>query len=265
MIRERTPTPGSPEKAAVRSMFDRIAPRYDLLNRLLSAGVDRRWRRASVDYLALPPASRVLDVCTGTADLLIEFLRRDPAHAGVGVDLSGEMLVRGARKLRRAGLGPRCFLASGDAERLPLRDGRFDGALVAFGIRNVGEPLVALREIHRVLRPGGRALVMLYAENSLHYWRKLVWRLGIKEGLLDKASMGEIMSRTVERSANDARPLVKVYTKRRAEGLFEDFCRVEVLQRQLLAEELPAPLRWVRPAIERRFGWNLIVKATKHV
>src|SRR5881409_3467434 len=97
------PTPGSPEKAAVRSMFDRIAPRYDLLNRVLSAGVDQRWRRASVDALALPAGSLALDVCTGTADLLVEFLRRDPGHAGVGVDLSGEMLARGARKLRRRG------------------------------------------------------------------------------------------------------------------------------------------------------------------
>jgi len=157
------PTPGAPERAAVRSMFDRIAPRYDLLNRLLSAGVDRRWRRASVDCLALPPRSRVLDVCTGTADLLVEFLGRDPGHAGVGVDLSGEMLARGARKLRQRGLAGRCGLASGDAERLPLRDGLFDGALIAFGIRNVGQPLQALREIHRVLRPGGRLVILEFS------------------------------------------------------------------------------------------------------
>jgi demethylmenaquinone methyltransferase/2-methoxy-6-polyprenyl-1,4-benzoquinol methylase len=145
------PTPGAPETAAVRSMFDRIAPRYDLLNRLLSAGVDRRWRRATVDALALPPSSKVLDVCTGTADLLVEFLGRDEGHRGLGVDLSGEMLARGADKLRRHGLAARSGLVSGDAERLPVRDALFDGALIAFGIRNVGDPLRALREIHRVL------------------------------------------------------------------------------------------------------------------
>ena len=159
----RVPTPGAPEKAAVRSMFDRIAPRYDLLNRLLSAGVDQRWRRASIDALALSPGSRVLDVCTGTADLLVELLRRDPGHSGAGVDLSGEMLVRGARKLRRRGWAARAVLARGDAERLPLKDGCFDGALVAFGIRNVGDPVAALREMLRVLRPGGRLVVLEFS------------------------------------------------------------------------------------------------------
>ena len=91
-----TPTPGAPEKAAVRSMFDRIAPRYDLLNRLLSGGTDVRWRRRAVDLLDLRAPSRVLDLCTGTADLLIEVLRRDERHSGLGVDLSHGMLVRGS-------------------------------------------------------------------------------------------------------------------------------------------------------------------------
>jgi demethylmenaquinone methyltransferase / 2-methoxy-6-polyprenyl-1,4-benzoquinol methylase len=157
------PVPGRPEQAAVRSMFDRIAPRYDLLNRLLSAGIDVRWRRAAADWLELAPGSLVLDLCTGTADLLVEVLRRDPSHRGVGVDLSSGMLVRGARKLAARGLAGRAALASGDAERLPLREARFDGALVAFGIRNVGDRLQALREIRRVLRPGGRLVVLEFS------------------------------------------------------------------------------------------------------
>jgi demethylmenaquinone methyltransferase/2-methoxy-6-polyprenyl-1,4-benzoquinol methylase len=185
-----TPTPGAPEKAAVRSMFDRIAHRYDLLNRLLSAGVDRRWRRAAVDELGLGPEARLLDVCTGTADLLIEALLRSAARSGVGIDLSCEMLRRGRRKLASLGLGPRGRLAAGDAERIPLASARFDGALIAFGIRNVGDPLAALAEIRRVLRPGGRLVVLefslpggvLGALYRLYFERVLPWLGGIVSG-----------------------------------------------------------------------------------
>jgi len=158
-----TPVPGQPEQAAVRSMFDRIAPRYDLLNRVLSAGTDVRWRRAAVDLLELRPAARVLDLCTGTADLLVEALGRDAASRGVGVDLSSGMLSRGARKLHERGLAARTVLVGGDAERLPLRDAWFDGALVAFGIRNVSDRPRALRVARRVLKPGGRLVVLEFS------------------------------------------------------------------------------------------------------
>jgi demethylmenaquinone methyltransferase/2-methoxy-6-polyprenyl-1,4-benzoquinol methylase len=144
-------------------MFDRIAPRYDLLNRVLSAGTDVRWRRRAVDFLGLPPPVRVLDLCTGTADLLLEALGRDPGSSGLGLDLSQAMLVRGAAKIRGAGLEGRARLVGGDGERLPLGDALFDGALVAFGIRNVGDPLAALREVLRALRPGGRLVVLEFS------------------------------------------------------------------------------------------------------
>ncbi len=144
-------------------MFDRIAPRYDLLNRLLSGGTDVRWRRRCVDLLQLAPGARVLDLCTGTADLLLEWLGRDPRNLGVGADLSSEMLTRGRAKLCRS-VGPaRAQLAAADAERLPLSDGAFDGAMVAFGIRNVGDALAALREAWRVLKPGGCLVVLEFS------------------------------------------------------------------------------------------------------
>lgn len=157
------PTPGAPEKAAVRSMFDRIAPRYDLLNRVLSAGIDARWRRQAVDFLEASPPLRVLDLCTGTADLLIEAVSRDARNTGVGVDLAQGMLTRGARKIERRGLAHRARVSGGDGERLPVRDASFDAAVVGFGIRNVGDPRSALGEVHRALRPGGRFVVLEFS------------------------------------------------------------------------------------------------------
>lgn len=144
-------------------MFDRIAPRYDLLNHLLSGGTDLLWRRALVRRLALRPGERVLDLCTGTADVLRAVLRSAPRTSGVGIDLSTEMLVRGAAKLRRAGLAARAALLGGDAESLSFADGFFDAACVAFGIRNVERLEVALGEVHRVLRPGGRFLILEFS------------------------------------------------------------------------------------------------------
>jgi demethylmenaquinone methyltransferase/2-methoxy-6-polyprenyl-1,4-benzoquinol methylase len=160
---QRSPTPGAPEKQAVRAMFDRIAPRYDLLNRLLSAGIDVRWRRRAADELAARGPSRVLDLCTGTADLLLEALLRDADLRGVGVDLSEGMLRRGGEKLLRGGLAGRTSLVAADGEGLPFASGSFGGALVAFGIRNIADRERALREIHRVLRPGGRLVVLEFS------------------------------------------------------------------------------------------------------
>jgi len=142
-------------------MFDRIAPRYDLLNRLLSAGTDVRWRRACIDYLEVSAPSRLLDLCTGTADVLIEFLGRHPGHHGVGLDFSGEMLGRASVKLRP--FHARASLARADAEQLPMREGTFDAATMAFGIRNVQDPGRALGEVRRALRPGGRLVVLEFS------------------------------------------------------------------------------------------------------
>ena len=142
----------------IAQMFDDIAGRYDTLNHLLSAGLDRHWRRRAVEALKLTGRERVLDVCTGTADLAMALARA--AQGVVGVDFSSEMLRRGANKVRNSALKSRVALARGDAMRLPFSDAVFDAATVAFGIRNVVDPVGAAAEIRRVLRPGGKLAVL---------------------------------------------------------------------------------------------------------
>ena len=148
------------------AMFDAIAHRYDLLNRILSGGVDRRWRRKTVDALLLPAGepARVLDVATGTGDLAVAIARRHPLATVVGVDPSEQMLAVGRTKLERAGLADRVTLAAGDAERLDHADDSFDGATIAFGIRNVPDRARGLAEMARVVRPGGRVCVLELSE-----------------------------------------------------------------------------------------------------
>jgi demethylmenaquinone methyltransferase/2-methoxy-6-polyprenyl-1,4-benzoquinol methylase len=148
--------------ARIAGMFDAIAWRYDRLNRLLSLGLDRRWRRRAVRELALSGQERVLDVCTGTADLVVEALTSPSGRARevVGVDFAGEMLRLAAEKVARLNLGSRARFARGDATGLPLAGSTFDAAMVAFGIRNVLDVDAAIEEFRRVLRPGGRLVIL---------------------------------------------------------------------------------------------------------
>jgi demethylmenaquinone methyltransferase / 2-methoxy-6-polyprenyl-1,4-benzoquinol methylase len=135
----------------VRSMFDRIAPVYDAMNRTMTAGLDRRWRRLTAQAV-VRPGDAVLDACCGTGDLAIA-----AARAGgrvTGLDFSGRMLERARRK------APRLTWVEGDLLALPFDDGTFDAATVGFGVRNVEDLERALSELRRVLRPGGRVGVL---------------------------------------------------------------------------------------------------------
>lgn len=145
-------------------MFDAIAPRYDLLNHVLSAGLDRRWRTRAIDALALREGARVLDVCTGTADLALAAVRQRKGATVVGVDFAAEMLRRGLSKVRGASLDGRIHLARGDAASLPIADESCDAATIGFGIRNVARPEQALREIARALKPGGRLAILEFGQ-----------------------------------------------------------------------------------------------------
>ena len=138
-------------------MFDAIAPRYDLLNRLLSAGIDRRWRIRAIRTLQLTGRETLVDVATGTADVA---LAATGAARVIGVDFAGAMLALGWRKVQRAGHQHRITLVRGDALRLPLADGTADAATIAFGIRNVESPEVGCAEMARVLRRGGRLAIL---------------------------------------------------------------------------------------------------------
>ncbi len=144
-------------------MFDAIAGRYDALNHLLSAGLDRRWRRQAIQSLGLSGRERVLDLCTGTADLAIAArTARPPAAAVLGIDFAGAMLEVGRRKLARLG-ERRVTLVRGDATRIPVSDRTVDAVTVAFGIRNVEQTEAACAEMHRVLAPGGRLAILEFA------------------------------------------------------------------------------------------------------
>ena len=168
-------------------MFDAIAPRYDFLNHLLSAGIDCHWRRLAIRSIGLTGRERVLDLCTGTADLALAAGQARPGAARViGVDFAGAMLTIGMEKIRRAGLDRAISLVRGDAMRIPVADASVDAVTIAFGIRNVEDPEVACRDIARVLRPGGRLVILefaiptapLFRAAYLSYFRHILPRIG---------------------------------------------------------------------------------------
>ena len=148
---------------AVEDMFDAVAPRYDLLNRVLSAGIDRYWRSRAVRTLRGEQPRRVLDVATGTADLALRIQRTLHPRETVGIDLSTKMLDRGRTKVEQRGLSSRISLQKADAAALPFDDASFDAAFVAFGVRNFEDLNAGLDDIRRVLRPGAALVVLEFS------------------------------------------------------------------------------------------------------
>jgi demethylmenaquinone methyltransferase/2-methoxy-6-polyprenyl-1,4-benzoquinol methylase len=146
------------------AMFDRIARRYDFVNRVISLGLDQRWRRRTVAALQLGERPRVLDLATGTGDLAIASATARPGATVIGLDPSAEMLAVAATKVARKGLAEHIELVAGDAQALPYQSCEMDAATIAFGIRNVPDRPAALREMARVVRPGGRIAILELGE-----------------------------------------------------------------------------------------------------
>lgn len=162
------------EKDRTWQMFDRIARTYDPLNRILSAGIDKRWRRRVARHLPKERPLELLDMATGTGDLLITLCQAEPRiQRALGMDLSEGMLAVGRQKLQSLQLPQPTALETGDATQIPVDEESFDVVTIAFGIRNVSDVSASLREMFRVLRPNGRAIILEFSLPRLRVMRSL--------------------------------------------------------------------------------------------
>lgn len=161
------------KKDQVSRMFNRIAPYYDFLNRLLSLGIDTIWRKKAIRQLkGLNPKS-VLDIATGTADLALETARQLNAEQIIGVDISSEMLEIGRKKIKKRGLEELIILQEGDSENLPFENNTFDAITVAFGVRNFENLEKGLQEMNRVLKENGKLIVLEFSKPKLFPFKQL--------------------------------------------------------------------------------------------
>lgn len=155
---------GSSKKEQIAEMFDRIAFRYDFLNRFLSAGIDKRWRRKAIRELRKLQPAMVLDVATGTADVAIMTHRLLKPRKIIGIDISEKMLDIGRQKINKLQLNESIELQKGDSEAINFPDNTFDAITVAFGVRNFEQLDKGLAEMFRVLKPGGKAVILEFSQ-----------------------------------------------------------------------------------------------------
>jgi len=203
----------------------------------------------------------VLEIGGGMGTDLAQFARGGATVTDL--DLSAGHLELAKENFRLRGLNGSFVLH--DAESLPFPDDSFDVVYSNGVLHHTPNARAVVHEIRRVLKPGGRAIVMMYAENSIHYWRNIFYSVGLRDGDLLQWSPGGIMSRVVERSDTaSARPLVKVYTKRRLTRLFNGFSEINIVQRQMVHDEVPRLLSFIPVRhLGTVMGWNLVIKARK--
>lgn len=161
------------KKEQVEEMFDRIAGRYDLMNRFLSAGIDIGWRKKAIRILQEDQPKQILDVATGTADMAILTCKMLKPDKVTGIDLSAQMLDIGRQKIEKEGLANHIQLLKGDAEAINFPDASFDGIMVAFGVRNFENLEKGLGELLRVLKPGGKLVVLEFSRPRNSGFRKI--------------------------------------------------------------------------------------------
>ena len=175
----------------IQTMFSTIAPRYDLLNRVLSLGIDRYWRKFAINLLPEVENAKFLDVATGTCDVALEIIKRRPSDTKVvGVDFSEGMLELGKKKVNNAGLEERIDVRFADVTALPFEDNSFDGSIIAFGIRNVQEYKKGISEMGRVVKSGGKVVVLEFTSVQNRFFMP-VYRFYITKVL---PFIGEIIS-----------------------------------------------------------------------
>lgn len=178
--------PEGSKKEQVAAMFNAISPKYDALNRILSVGIDQSWRRKTLREIRATGALNVLDVATGTADLALALANGIPGSKVVGVDISAGMLEVGRSKVRARDLEGRVRLDLGDGEQLPYEESSFDAVTVAFGVRNFENLEQGLRDMRRVLQPGGSLAVLEFSQPTawplrglyLFYFKNILPRIG---------------------------------------------------------------------------------------
>jgi demethylmenaquinone methyltransferase/2-methoxy-6-polyprenyl-1,4-benzoquinol methylase len=160
------------KKQQVAEMFDSISSKYDFLNHFLSLGIDIRWRKKSINYLIELQPRKILDIATGTGDFAIEALKLKPEQV-IGVDISEGMLNVGREKMKKKGLEGIITMESGDSENLGFEDNNFDAVIVAFGVRNFENLEKGLAEMNRVLRPGGKAVILEFSKPTIFPFKQL--------------------------------------------------------------------------------------------
>lgn len=164
---------GDSKKMEVEQMFDKIAPKYDLLNRVLSLGIDVSWRKQAIGYLKPGHPKEILDVATGTADVAIMAAKILQPTRIIGIDIANHMLDFGRKKIQKEGLEGIISLETGDSENLQFPEASFDAVTVAFGVRNFENLEKGLAEMYRVLKPGGRIVILEFSRPQLFPFKQL--------------------------------------------------------------------------------------------